>query len=90
MDEGSMGTVSGRGVWVIRVLIEATADEARQAEESIACALCPDENHSGYCPVPWTTITVQLNDLDDDERAECQHSFDEQRQAARKTGEHGV
>lgn len=79
-----------RTVWAIKVLIEATEDQAESAEEAISRALCPDENHTGYCPVPWTMIKCALADLSEAEQAEWQESFDEQRRLARQAGESGV
>jgi hypothetical protein len=60
----------GRTVWMISAVIEASEEDARAAQEAIARALCPDENHAGYCPVPWTTLACRFNDLDDEERAQ--------------------
>lgn len=71
-------------------MIEATEEEASEAEEAIARALCPDQDHSGYCEVPWTTLRVALADLDDDERAIWQDDFDDQRRRAREVGEEGA
>ena len=85
-----MGRVQERRVWAVEVLIEATEDQAEAAEEAIARALCPDESHPGYCPVPWTLVKCALGDLDEVERAEWQETFDEQRRLAREVGESGV
>ncbi len=82
--------VSARSVWAIKVLIEATEDQAELAEEAIARALCPDENHPGYCGVPRTLVKCSLADLDEVERAEWEQTFDDQRRRAREAGERGV
>jgi hypothetical protein len=82
--------VSERSVWAIKVLIEATEDQAELAEEAIARALCPDENHPGYCPVPWTLVTCFLGDLNEVERADWEQTFDDQRRNAREASESGV
>jgi hypothetical protein len=79
--------MSERQVWAIRVVIEATDEQAEAAEQAIARALCPDENHPGSCETPWTTIRCVLTDLDDDERAAWQVDFDEDRRRAREAGE---
>ena len=75
-----------REVWCIQVFIEATEEQADQAQEAIARALCPDENHDGYCPVPWTTVRVAFEDLDDDEKAALRAEFEEDRQRAAEAG----
>jgi hypothetical protein len=79
--------VSERQIWAIQVVIEATDEQADAAEEAIARALCPDENHPGYCDTPWTTIRCVLTDLGEDERAAWQVDFDEDRRRAREAGE---
>lgn len=81
-----MPVVTERLVWAIKVVIEATEEQAAMAEEAIARALCPDEHHPGYCPVPWSTLRVALADLDDDERAGWREDFDEQGRRAREAG----
>ena len=82
--------MSERTVWATKVLIEATEDQADAAQEAIARAMCPDENHPGYCPVPWTMESCALSDLDEAEREWAQQFFDEQRRLARGAGETGV
>jgi hypothetical protein len=77
---------SRREVWSIQVFLEATAEQAEQAQEAIARALCPDENHDGYCPVPWTTMRVAFQELEDDERERWQAAFDEDRRRAAEAG----
>jgi hypothetical protein len=77
---------SRREVWSIQVFLEATAEQAEQAQEAIARALCPDEDHDGYCPVPWTTMRVAFQELEDDERERWQAAFDEDRRRAAEAG----
>ena len=85
------GSVSDeRAVWKVEVIIEATPDEAEAAQEAIARALCPDEDHAGFCPTPWTTITCRIADLSDEERASWQADFDKERARAREAGEPGT
>lgn len=79
--------MSERQVWAIQVVLEATPEQAERAEEAIARALCPDENHPGECETPWTTMRCLLADLDDDERAAWQADFDEDRRLAREAGD---
>ncbi|MFN2607357.1 MAG: hypothetical protein ABR511_05605 [Acidimicrobiales bacterium] len=79
-----------RRVWAVKVLIEATEDQAEAAEEAITRAPCPDENHPGHCPLPWTLVKCALGDLDEVERADWQQTFDEQRRLAPEAGESGV
>jgi len=64
---------------MVSAVIEATEDAAHAAQEAIARALCPDENHPGYCPVPWTTMICRFDDLDPEERAEWEADFAEDR-----------
>ena len=83
-----MGPVADdRQVWRIAALIEATEADALAAQQAIARALCPDPNHDGYCPVPWTTMACRFEDLDPEERAMWAESFEEDRRAAREAGE---
>lgn len=79
--------MSERQVWSIQVVIEATDEQADEAEEAIARALCPDENHPGSCETPWTTIRCLLTDLDEDERGAWQADFEEDPRRAREAGE---
>lgn len=51
----------------IEVVVEATAPEADGPVEANAGALCPDDDHDGYCPVPWSTVTTALTELEGDE-----------------------
>jgi hypothetical protein len=87
---GQYAPVSEREVWRIQVVIEATEDQADQALEAIERALCPDENHPGYCEVPWTTMQCRFADLDEDERQGWQAAFDEERRRAREAGAAGA
>jgi hypothetical protein len=72
----------GHKVWQISAVIEATEEQARQALDAIALALCPDPEHDGYCPIPWTTWSVRFDDLDEEDRAAWQAEFDEDRRRA--------
>lgn len=69
-------------MWVIRVIIEATSEEADGAAEAIARALCPDDDHEGECTVPWTTIRSRL---DGDEAAEWRAMLRDDGRAAADT-----
>jgi hypothetical protein len=71
---------SERTIWQLSVVIEATVDQRDAAFEAVARALCPDDDHSGPCPVPWTTIACRFDDLDPDDKASWQESFDLDRQ----------
>jgi hypothetical protein len=82
--------MSERQVWTIRVIIEATREQAEEAQEAIARALCPDEHHPGYGPVPWTLIVTAFDDLDADEKAAWQAQFDEDRKRERDVRETGT
>ena len=79
-----------RTVWKVTAIIEATADQAQEAAEKIERALCPDENHPGYCPVPWTTIVYRFEELAGEERVQWQADFHEDRMRAREAGEPGA
>ena len=79
-----------RAVWKVSAIIEASEENAFAAQEAIARALCPDEDHPGYCPVPWTTLACRFDHLDPEERTEWEADFAEIRQRARKLGEPGA
>jgi hypothetical protein len=81
---------SKRTIWQVTAVIEATDEQKDAALEAIARALCPDEHHPGYCPVPWTTMACRFDDLDAEDKATWQASFDEDRQRARDAGETGT
>lgn len=76
-----------RAVWKVTAMIEATAEQAKAAQEAIARALCPDEDHPGYCATPWTLIACRFEDLTDEERAAWEANFDEERTRAPEAGE---
>ena len=59
------------------------------AQEAIERALCPKEDHPGYCPVPWTTLVCRFDELDSRERAWAA-DFAKDRQRAREAGEPGA
>ena len=82
--------VDDKRVWAIKVFIEATEAEADEAVRAIGGALCAEQDHPGYCPVPWSTVLVALDDLNADERAEWSASFAEDRDRARRAGEAGA
>ena len=79
--------MTDREVWRISAIIEATAEQAEAAQEAIARALCPDDKHPGYCEVPWTLMACRFDDLDDQDKAAWQESFDQDRRHAREAGE---
>lgn len=85
-----MEVTEGRTVWKISAVIEATEDAALAAHEAIARALCPDEDHPGYCPVPWTTMICRFDDLDPEDRADWEADFANDRLRARELGEPGA
>jgi hypothetical protein len=80
----------GRRVWKVSAIIEATEEAALVALQAIARALCLDENHPGYCPVPWTTMVCRFDDLDAEERDEWEADFAKDRLRARELGEPGA
>jgi hypothetical protein len=82
--------VDERRVWAIKVFIEATEEQADEAVRAIGGALCPEENHPGYCQVPWATVLIPPDSLDPDELAEWSQSFAEDRERARSAGETGA
>ncbi|MCU1460939.1 MAG: hypothetical protein JWO37_1014 [Acidimicrobiales bacterium] len=79
-----------RTIWQVSAVIEATEEQKDTALEAIARALCPDEDHPGHCPVPWTLMACRLNDLDPEERASWQEDFDEERRRARESAVPGT
>ncbi len=82
--------VDEKRVRAIKVFIEATEREANEAVDAIGSALCREENHPGYCPVPWATVLVPPDSLDQDELAAWSRSFAEDRERARKAGDAGA
>ena len=81
---------NARAVWKITAIVEASAEQAEAAQAAIARALCPDGDHPGYCPTPWTMIACRFDDLADEERAGWQADFDDDRERAREAGEPGA
>ena len=81
---------SERTIWQITAVIEATEAQKNAALEALARALCPDEGHAAYCPVPWTTLVCRLDDLDPEQKASWQDNFDEDRRRAREAREPGA
>ena len=79
-----------RRLWGIRVIIEATASSAEEAQNAVAKALCPDEDHPGYCPTPWMMSAFRIDELEGDERVAWQELFDDQRRSAAEAGEDQV
>ncbi len=79
--------MSDQRLWAVRVILEGDETSVEEAQEAIARALCPDENHPGPCPTPWTMITVRLDELDQKEQREWQPLFDDERRATKKAGE---
>jgi len=84
------GVTEARTVWMVTAIIEATAQGARDAQDAIERALCPDEDHPGYCSAPWTTLICRFDDLDPRERAKWEADFARDRQQAREAGEPGA
>lgn len=69
-------------VWKVSTIIEASEADAFAAQDAIAKALCPDRDHPGYCPVPWTTLVCRFDHRDPEERAEWEADFAETRRRA--------
>ena len=85
-----MPDMGERTVWAIKVLIEATAEQAEETVEAIARAICPQDDHPGYCPAPWTTVVCALDELTPEERATWSESFAADRERAKRAGEPGA
>ena len=79
-----------RAIWKVSAVIEATEKQKDAALEAIARVLCPDEDHPGDCPVPWTLMACRFDELDVEEKASWQESFDDDRRRARDAGESGA
>lgn len=43
-----------RPIWQLRVLIQASSEEVAEIEGRIGSAICPDPDHEGFCPTPWS------------------------------------
>jgi hypothetical protein len=67
---------TGRRVWYVTAVIEASAEDADAAAEAIARALCPDPDHEGQCPVPWT---IMLSEIEEPDRSRWLAGFDQER-----------
>jgi hypothetical protein len=67
---------AGRRVWHVTAVIEASAQDADAAAEAIARALCPDPDHEGPCPLPWT---IMLCEVEEPDRSRWLAEFDQQR-----------
>ena len=79
-----MSSMSEKTLWAIKVVIEATPEQAHEAVEVIAGVLCPDQAHPGECAVPWTTLLCRLEELDADERVAWAESFADDRAQAQQ------
>jgi hypothetical protein len=55
---------AGRRVWRVTAVIEASAEDADAVAEAITRALCPDPDHEGWCPVPWTIMLCEVEEPD--------------------------
>ncbi|MDA0565084.1 hypothetical protein LG943_12245 [Streptomonospora sp. S1-112] len=49
----------GRGVHEIRLGVYATEEEAAEIKRRITRLLCPDPDHAGPCPVPWSVALLE-------------------------------
>ena len=82
-----MSFMSEKSLWAIKVVIEATPEQAHEAVEVIAGVLCPDQAHPGECAVPWTTVFCTLEELDADERVTWAESFADDRAQAQRAAD---
>ena len=67
-----------RTIWKLSAVIKATQAEADDALEAIARTLCPDDDHDGGCPVPWTLMACRFEDLEPEEQATWKTSFEDE------------
>jgi hypothetical protein len=67
---------AGRRVWYVTAVVEASAEDADMVAEAIARALCPDPDHEGPCPVPWT---IMCSEVEEPDRSRWLAGFDEER-----------
>lgn len=77
----------GRTIWEFRMVIEATEQEADQAHDAIARALCPDEEHPGPCQPPWVASRTRLDKLEGAEGVRWEASFDQDRAGQETAGQ---
>jgi hypothetical protein len=70
-----------RQVWKFSVIVQATESEADELGAAIARVLCPDDDHDGPCPVPWTVIRSGFEHVDADEAILWHESFAAERMA---------
>jgi hypothetical protein len=78
---------SERTIWKVSVVIEATPEERDAAVEAIARALCPDRTTRAPALCLGRRLPAALDDLDPDEMASWQESFDLDRQPRGPGGE---
>lgn len=45
----------------IKVGAYCTEVQARRLADEIGLLLCPDRDHNGPCPIPWTTTYLSLD-----------------------------
>ncbi|MEU4580030.1 GntR family transcriptional regulator [Nonomuraea sp. NPDC023979] len=44
-----------RATWKVGVDVYATEEQARELQKRIELLLCPEPEHAGPCPVPWSS-----------------------------------
>ncbi|CCH31355.1 hypothetical protein ABZ816_03660 [Actinosynnema sp. NPDC047251] len=55
-----------REIQEIRIGVYATEEQARELVERFMLVLCPDPEHAGPCPVPWSIGLAPGEALTDD------------------------
>ena len=50
-----------KAVFEVKVGVYCTEAQARKLVDDIGLMLCPDPEHNGSCPIPWTTAYWDLD-----------------------------
>ena len=70
---------SEQEIWHIGAIIRATHEQAEEVLAALGRILCPDPDHDGPCPVPWTTIMSPVyEDVDEDTAASWIEQYDDE------------
>ena len=57
-------------LWLIKVLVTGDDEQIEAISDRLGAAICVPPDHDGPCSTPWTTLRVEVEDLDEPERSE--------------------
>lgn len=63
-------------IFRIQVIVESSETDVAEVVEKIERSLCPDPEHAGPCPVPWTIVT---SEMEEPEASGWRESFEDER-----------